>query len=202
MAKIFKNLILIIFIVFVIIAGSICVDTLIKPTANVYIDNDGVACSVTYFDNKHQLEEDICDYVLNELKNYDSNVDSVKEGVKDIGNNYGIHDLNVNIDSQIGANKLFMVFEVEGKSMVPTLQDGQSITVEKTKDIAVDDIVVANSSEYGIIVKRVNEIEGDKVHLISDNKNVEYKTINGEVYELKGVTTWVDISNIYGVVKL
>ena len=86
--------------------------------------------------------------------------------------------------------------------MVPTLQDGQTILVEKTKDISVNDVVVANSPEYGVIVKRVSDINGDKVHLISDNKNVEHKIGNGRIYELKGITTWVDISNIYGVVKL
>lgn len=86
--------------------------------------------------------------------------------------------------------------------MVPTLQDGQTILVEKTKDISVNDVVVANSPEYGVIVKRVSDINGDKVHLISDNKNVEHKIVNGRIYELKGITTWVDISNIYGVVKL
>lgn len=202
MKKYFKSLILVILILSVIVGGLSCLDTLMSPTANIYTDNEGVTCSVTYFNDQHSLEEDICKYVLNQLNNYSSNTDSIKEGVKKIGKTYGINDLNVNIDSKLGENKLCMVYDVEGTSMVPTLRDGQSIIVEKTKDINVNDVVIANSSKYGIIVKRVSEIKGNNIHLISDNKNIEYKTINGQIYEFKGITTWVDISKIYGVVKL
>lgn len=202
MGKHFKGLILLIFILFVIIGGLSCFNIFINPTANVYTDDNGVTCSVTSFDNNHQIEEDICNYVLKELNNYNSNIDSVEKGIENIGKKYDINNLNVNIDSKLGENKLCMVYDVKGTSMVPTLQDGQSILVEKTKNIHVNDIVVANSSKYGIIVKRVSEINGDKIHLISDNKNIEYKNINGQIYEFKGITTWVDISNIYGVVKL
>ena len=83
----------------------------------------------------------------------------------------------------LGVDKLCTVYNVKGTSMVPTLQDGQTILVEKTKDISVNDVVVANSPEYGVIVKRVSDINGDKVHLISDNKNVEHKIVNGRIYD-------------------
>ena len=84
--------------------------------------------------------------------------------------------------------------------MLPTLQDGQTVLLNKTHDIQVGDIVVADSDEYGGIIKRVDQIDGDNVHLISDNKNVSYEYIHGTLYEIKGITTWVDISDIGGVV--
>ena len=72
--------------------------------------------------------------------------------------------------------------------------------MNKTHDIHVGDIVVADSEEYGGIIKRVDQINGNDIHLISDNKNISYEYINGVLYEVKGVTTWVDISDIGGVV--
>ena len=59
---------------------------------------------------------------------------------------------------------------------------------------------MANSEEYGGIIKRVGEIKGDEVYLESDNKNISYEYINGKLYEIKGVTTWTNIANINGVV--
>ena len=83
--------------------------------------------------------------------------------------------------------------------MLPTLKDGQTVLINKSKNIHVGDIVVADSKDYGGIIKRVGDINGDEVYLISDNKNVSYSYKNGILYETKGVTTWVDISNINGV---
>ena len=90
MRKHLKGFILLIFILIVISGGLSCLNTFITPTANIYTDDEGVTCSVTSFDNNHPLEEDICDYVLNELNDYDSDIDSVKEGIEEIGKSYGI----------------------------------------------------------------------------------------------------------------
>ncbi len=84
--------------------------------------------------------------------------------------------------------------------MYPTLNDGQTVIVEKTKNIKVGNMVVANSSEYGVIIKRVSDIKGDKVYLTSDNTNVENEYRNGVLYQTKGITTWVNTNDIYGVV--
>ena len=70
----------------------------------------------------------------------------------------------------------------------------------KNVGILDGDIVVAESDEYGGIIKRVDQINGNNVHLVSDNKQVSYENINGVIYEVKGITTWVDISDINGVV--
>jgi SOS-response transcriptional repressor LexA len=70
----------------------------------------------------------------------------------------------------------------------------------KTHDVHVGDIVVADSPEYGGIIKRVDKINQDNIHLVSDNKQVSYEYINGDLYEIKGIETWVQTSNINGVV--
>ena len=84
--------------------------------------------------------------------------------------------------------------------MSPTLEDGQTVVVEKTKDIQVNNIVVAYTPEYGVIIKRVSQIKGDKVYLVSDNKEITYEDINGTTYRTQGISVWVDIDDIYGVV--
>ena len=96
--------------------------------------------------------------------------------------------------------KIPVMMYVDGTSMLPTLHDGQHVLVNKTHNIHVGDIVVANSKEYGGIVKRVGDIQGDSVYLISDNKEVTYEYINGVLYEKSGIKTWVNISDINGVV--
>ena len=72
--------------------------------------------------------------------------------------------------------------------------------MNKSHDVNVGDIVVAESDEYGGIIKRVDDIDGNSIHLVSDNKDVSYEYINGNLYEIKGISTWVDISDINGVV--
>lgn len=202
MTKLSKKFVFTIFIVLIAaIAGFGLYETAAGPTANVYIENNTVTCDITPFYTSYSgLEEDICKYVLDQLNNYSSDADSVKDGIKELGREYGIDGLNVKLDSEIGEDRLCSVFDVSGTSMVPTLQDGQSVLVEKTKDIHTGDIVIAKSPEYGIIVKRASEIDGDEIYLTSDNKKISYEEIDGAIYKVKGITTWVDISDIYGVV--
>ena len=106
----------------------------------------------------------------------------------------------IRIDSSIGEDQIPVLVYVDGTSMVPTLQDGQTVLLNKSKDVHVGDIVVAESDEYGGIIKRVGKVEGDSIYLESDNKEVRYETHGGVLYEVKGITTWVDISDINGVV--
>ena len=111
-----------------------------------------------------------------------------------------IENVEINVDSSIGPDQIPIIAYVDGTSMLPTLQDGQPVLLNKTHDIKVGDIVVAESDEYGGIIKRVDDIRGNDVHLVSDNKEISYEYINGDLYEVKGITTWVDISDIGGVV--
>ena len=123
----------------------------------------------------------------------------MKEDIREICYSYGSTDCDINIDSIIGEDQIPFIVWAEGDSMLPTIQNGQYVLVNKTHDIHVGDIVSVDSKEYGGIMKRVDKIDGDNVHLVSDNKNVYYKTIDGVTYEYKGITTWVDISEIEGV---
>lgn len=166
---------------------------------NVYIDGENVTTS-TQGINSDNLNEEICNYTLQSMNSPNTNVDTLKSGIKNISLKYNINNTNINIDSSIGENSVPVIFQVDGTSMLPTLQDGQDVLVNKTQNVNVGDIVVANSSEYGNIIKRVDQVNGNQIHLVSDNKNVEYEQINGAIYETKGITTWVDSSDIYGVV--
>lgn len=202
MTNYFKGCALTLFVVFlVVLAGGLIFNDADNAGINVYVENNTVSCEISSFSTGNDaIETEICDYVLTEMNNPESDVETIKEGISDIGRKNGLDNVNVKLDSPLGENKIPIIFTVDGKSMVPTLQDGQSITVEKTHDISVNDVVVADSDEYGIIVKRVDKINGNSVYLISDNKNVEYSEINGVLYETKGITTWVSISDIYGPV--
>ncbi len=86
---------------------------------------------------------------------------------------------------------------VKGTSMVPTLQDGQELVVLKTKDFKVGDIVVARHPTHGLIVKRLAQIEGNMVFLMSDNREV---TVTDNVIT-RGLDTWLPIDDVVGVVK-
>ena len=134
------------------------------------------------------------------MNNTSSNITTLKEGIYQICYNNGIENPKITIDSSIGKNQIPVIVKVEGKSMLPTLKSGQKVLINKTHDLHVGDIVTANSKDYGPIIKRVEQIDGSQVHLVSDNKNITYEYINNELYKVEGVRTWVGISDINGVV--
>ena len=141
-----------------------------------------------------------------DIESPNSTVKSIKDDMQDIAKKYN-YTVNVTIKSQFGTDQLPMPAQVSGTSMVPTLQDGQEIIVLKTKDYQVGDIVVATHPTYGMIVKRLSKIEGNKVYLTSDNKNVEVSTVklnNGAVETITKtpLNTWLPRDNIIGVVKV
>ena len=171
-------------------------------TVDVYNDGENVTVETTTFSDidKHRLNKEICNYTLDVMNNTNTSISSYRHGIEDICRQYGLDNVKINIDSSIGPNQIPIIVTVDGTSMLPTLQDGQNVLLNKTHDIHVGDIVVAESDEYGGIIKRVDQIKGNEVHLISDNKGISYEYINGVLYEVSGITTWVDISDINGVV--
>lgn len=195
-----KNLTKFILILIIVIVGALGLIFISNPTVDLYIDGENITCTIDR-PFSEELNEEICEYALDSMNNISSNVSSLESGIKEICRENGLGEVNVNIKSPYGDNQFPVIYQVEGDSMEPTLQDGQTILVNKTKDIKANDIVVANSPEYGNIVKRVDDIEGNNIHLVSDNKEVDYNIINGMIYESRGITTWVDLSNIYGVVE-
>lgn len=169
-------------------------------TIDIYFDGQGTSVSNNLDSNvSNALSYEVLNFVSSNLNNSTMGVDEMKEGVQEICRKYGSENCTVNIDSIIGKDQIPIIVWAQGASMLPTIQDGQFVLVNKTQDIHVGDIVSVNSKEYGGIMKRVDKIEGDNVYLVSDNKNVYYQVVGDEVYELKGLCTWVDISEIEGV---
>lgn len=169
-------------------------------TVDIYFDGGSTSVS-SNLDSKinEAASKEILNYVSNNLNNSTMDVETMKEGVRSICKKYGSNDCTVNVDSIIGEDQIPIIVWAQGASMLPTIQDGQYVLINKTQDIHVGDIVSINSKEYGGIMKRVDKIEGNNVYVVSDNKNVYYQEINGELYEYKGLCTWVDISEIEGV---
>ena len=197
MAK--KVILAIVILIFIIVLGALF---LINDSVDVYLDGENVTVEANSLSNvdKSALCNEICGYTLDVMNDTTTDFYTYRNGINDICQQYGLEDVEINIDSSIGPKQIPILVTVDGTSMLPTLQDGQTALVNKTHDVHVGDIVVAESDEYGGIIKRVDQINGDKVHLISDNKEISYEFINGELYEIKGITTWVDISDINGVV--
>ena len=194
--KIILALIILIFIIF----GGIFLFS--HDSVDIFIDGENITVKTTSLSNidKDSLNKDICDYTLRVMNDTTSDISTYRTGVENICKNYGMEDAEINLDSTIGKNQIPVLVKVDGTSMLPTLRDGQTALANKTHDIHVGDIVIANSSEYGFIIKRVDQVNNNEIHLISDNKNVSYEKINGMIYEIKGITTWVDINEINGVV--
>ena len=198
MAK--KTILALIIIIFIGFVALFMINS--HDTVDVYLDGENISVETHSMakDNIDNLNQDICDYMMNVMDDTTTNITGAHNGIENICLKYGLENPTVNIDSSIGPDQIPVIVYVDGTSMVPTLQDGQTVLYNKTHDVHVGDIVVAQSDEYGGIIKRVDAIDGNRVHLISDNKEVTYEYIAGYIYETKGITTWVDISDINGVV--
>ena len=190
--KIILALIILIFI------GFLGFTFLVNDTVSIYIDGENVN-TLSNVDTE-SLNREICEYTTHAMNDSDTNITSNKNKINEICNSYGLENAKITLDSSIGENQMPVIAIVDGTSMLPTLQDGQKVLVNKTHNVNVGDIVVADSAEYGGIIKRVDDINDRSVHLVSDNKNVSYEYINGALYEIKGIETWVDVSDINGVV--
>lgn len=174
-----------------------------NDSVDIYMDGENVSVSTHTLNPKidtNSVNKEICNYTFDVMNDTTTNISTFKAGIENLCYRYGLENPKITIDSSIGENQIPVIVYVEGTSMLPTLQDGQRVLVNKTHNINVGDIVVADSDEYGGIIKRVGQIDGDKLYLESDNKNVDYELINGSLYEVKGITTWVNINDTNGVV--
>jgi hypothetical protein len=172
-----------------------------NDSVDIYLDGENVSVKTFTLSNvdSKSLNSKICEYTLEVMNDTTSDVNTLKNGIADICNRHGVKNAKITIDSSIGKNQIPVIVYVDGTSMVPTLMDGQPVLINKTHNVNVGDIVVAESDEYGGIIKRVDDVQGDSVHLVSDNKETTYELLDGALYELKGISTWVDISDINGV---
>jgi phage repressor protein C with HTH and peptisase S24 domain len=64
--------------------------------------------------------------------------------------------------------KLFVVRQVRGDSMAPTLTDGQLVVGRQTRDLKAGDVVIISHNGLEKI-KRIEHHEGDLVYLLGDN---------------------------------
>lgn len=203
MAK--KGILALILIIIALIAvtAGVCF-ILSEDTVTVYIDGENVTTSSTVSAlsgiNTRQMNNQISKYTFYSMENPHESISSLKQGILKICHSYGLKNVKVKINSTLGEDRIPILFHVDGTSMYPTLNDGQEVIVEKTKNIHVNNIVVAKSPKYGNIIKRVSQIKGNKVLLVSDNTHVDYKVVNGTLYKIEGIRTWVSIDDIIGVV--
>lgn len=189
-------------LIILILIGVFALMFIPQNSVDVYIDGENISVSSFSFEDIDfdNLNKDICNYTTFCMNDANGNITTLRNGISEICSDYGMSDCDIDIASSIGENQIPVIVEVDGTSMLPTLQDGQTVLMNKTKDIHIGDIVVAESPEYGGIIKRVGDINGDSIYLVSDNRNVSYEIHDGTLFEVKGITTWVDISNINGVV--
>lgn len=198
-----KKVVLAVTILILLALSVFCLNFLSNNSVDLYIDGENVSVHTHTLNTNVDVESlnyDICDYTTDVMNDTTSNVSTLKKGINEICNSYGLENAEINVDSSIGKDQIPVIVYVDGTSMLPTLQDGQKVLLNKSKDVHVGDIVVAESDEYGGIIKRVGDVDGDEIYLESDNKNISYTYKNGVLYEVKGITTWVDISDINGVV--
>lgn len=190
-------------VLILIILSVLCINFTVNNSVNLFIDGENVSVKTIALNpnvDSENLNKEICNYTTYVMNDTNSNITTLKNGIEEICIRYGLENPKVTVDSSIGKDQIPVIVHVDGTSMLPTLQDGQTVLLNKTKNIHIGDIVVADSDEYGGIIKRVGDIEGRNVYLISDNKNITYTYKNGVLYEKKGITTWVDVSRINGVV--
>lgn len=189
-------------LVILIFIGFLGFTFLGSDTVSIYIDGENVTVTTNTLSDvdTDSLNREICKYTTYAMNDSDTDITTYKNKVNEICNSYGLENAKITLDSSIGENQIPVIVIVDGTSMLPTLQDGQTVLINKTHNVNVGDIVVADSAEYGGIIKRVDDINGDTIHLVSDNKDVSYEYINGALYEIKGIETWVDVSDINGVV--
>lgn len=193
---------IIILLIILILATTFVIFYINLNSVDVYIDGENVSVETRSMDNVdlNTLNSEICNITCEVMNNTKENTTTLKNKIINCCDKYGLKNPKINIDSSIGKNQIPVIADVKGTSMIPTLQDGQQVLINKTHNIHIGDIVVANSSEYGGIIKRVSDIKGDDVYLTSDNKDTTYEYINNNLYEVKGITTWVNINDINGVV--
>lgn len=77
------------------------------------------------------MNVDLENYTYYQMNNIDSNASTLRAGITEIAENYGYDDIKININSQFGEDQMPMEVTVDGVSMVPTLQDGENVIIQK-----------------------------------------------------------------------
>ncbi|MFW5780589.1 MAG: signal peptidase I [Bacillota bacterium] len=76
---------------------------------------------------------------------------------------------------------MFVVYPVEGESMVPTISHGDKVLVYRTDKIEHGDIVVFDSEAYEkCLIKRVIGLEGDFIEIKYDEETSSYQVYRNQ----------------------
>ncbi|OQD58111.1 putative peptidase [Methanobrevibacter arboriphilus JCM 13429 = DSM 1125] len=148
------------------------------------------------------MNVDLENYTYYQMNNIDSNASTLRAGITEIAENYGYDDIKININSQFGEDQMPMEVTVDGVSMVPTLQDGENVIIQKTKNPKVGDIIVVKDPEETLLIKRLGNISGDRIFLSSDNNDTVTAIVNGSYVEMIALEKWTNASNVVGVAKI
>lgn len=85
--------------------------------------------------------------------------------------------------ASIGALLVVRQYIVTGFSMEPTLMEGDKLYYTSFQDIAYGDIVIFDTADaYGLVVKRVVGLPGDKIHVNADGTIVRNLVLIDESY--------------------
>ncbi|RBQ22761.1 LexA repressor [Candidatus Methanobinarius endosymbioticus] len=148
------------------------------------------------------LNNELNNYTATQMNNVDSNTSTLKEGLKKIAKKHGFDDVTITVSSQFGENQMPMEVVVDGVSMVPTLQNGEHVIIQKTKTSKVGDIIVVKDPEKTLLIKRLGNISGDQIFLSSDNNDTVHTVVNGVEVDMIAIEKWTNASNIIGVAKI
>lgn len=150
-------------------------------------------------DNNNYLQSEIYGCIIDQTRDSSTDITTLKNEVKKICQDNGIENPDITVQSPYGEDMFIYQGLAAGISMEPTIKDGSILIFNKTRDIRVGDIVSAEYHPKHIdILKRVSVIKGDEVYLISDNVGGSYVK-NGKEYAYEGLRTWVNMSDINGV---
>ena len=190
-----------------ITAGAIVVSFAFSDTVTVNVELDGENVTVspiafTIGKDVWAMDSEMENYIYKEMNNQDSDMNTLKTGLTEIAKKYGFKDITINVHSQFGENTMPMVVYVDGVSMVPTLQDGEKVIIEKTKNPKIGDIIVVKDPDKNLLIKRLGNISGDQIFLSSDNNDTIITVVNGSPVEMIALEKWTDASNIVGVARI
>lgn len=169
------------------------------------LDGENVTVNVIGFPfgkDWSRMNNEMYNFTVSQMNNVDSNVTTLKEGLTEIARKYGFEDVSVSINSQFGENQMSMKVIVNGVSMVPTLQDGDYVIIQKTKTPKVGDIIVVKDPEETLLIKRLRNISGDQIFLSSDNNHTTHTVVNGVEVDIIAIEKWTNASNVIGVAKI
>ncbi|MAI41009.1 MAG: helix-turn-helix transcriptional regulator [Candidatus Azotimanducaceae bacterium] len=67
---------------------------------------------------------------------------------------------------------MLKLFRTSGSSMLPTIKPRDILLIRSDSEICTGDLVVVNIRAIGLVVKRINQLDGKTLKLIGDNSRL------------------------------